>query len=189
MKDTKTMQYKRDAASGFNRDALKNAIIEDCKNYRGEDRMVFIGSDRFMARQLLDSVSKNINGTTYCTIRGNYCNIPAHIRGYDKFGRAVKSLPMVYVAEVMLLLQANTSITVDVYDSNDQRTNTVIYRRIGNAWNLVFTYDNVTAKVLNSVITVKPDARKRIAGALNVPACPVFHKAFDEILEELKRRE
>lgn len=179
-----SMQRRRQSAEGLDPRVLEKAILADCRTYYGEQRQVYIGTDRFLAKQFLDSVAKNSTTTTYCTIEGDFCNLPPHITGFDRLGRPIKSLPMIYIGELMLLLQNNNRMTVTVYN-NGETQNKIVYERKDRAWHLTYTYDYMTAKVINNVFTLKPDCRRRIAEQLGVEASSLYHEMFQAITDRL----
>lgn len=181
-----SLQRRRQSAEGLDPRVLEKAILADCKTYFGEQRQVFIGTDRFLAKQFLNSVAKNTTTNAYCKIEGDFCNLPAHIQGFDRLGRPIKSLPMVYIGELMLLLQNNGKMTVTTY-FNDLEQNKVVYERKDRTWYLTYTYDYNTAMVINNVFTLKPDCRRRIAEQLGVEASSIYHEMFQTITDRLSQ--
>lgn len=181
-----SLAHRRASAEGLDPKLLEKAILADCRTYYGEQRNVFIGTDRYLAKQFLDSVGKNNTINTYCKLEGDFCNLPAHIQGFDRLGRPIKSLPMIYIGELILLLQNNNKITVTTY-CNDEQQNQVVYERKDRTWYLTYTFDSNTARVINNVFTLKPDCRKRIAEQLGVEASGIYHEMFRQITDRLSQ--
>lgn len=165
-------------------DIIEKYIVEDSTLYNGEDYCIHIGTNRYLGKQLLGTVSKTNHSPFYDVIEAGDIIIPCQITGHDKFGRPQSIAMADYIEETMLLLQLTNEVVVTGYQ-HDEPTMRFTYSRSNSGWKLIQVYNYRVASLLNRVFTLKPGCRPRIAKKLGVSITSEYVRAFDAAVSKL----